>query len=312
MSSQLLSHRSYLSTCALALALCATTVTEQAFAQEELTEEGPAEEGGVDLDEEEAAPAEPSAEGAEAEAAPSEAGEEAAAEGEEGKKRKKGDVQLLIGARYRAMVIPKALINMFGLDGGRTIFRSGVGGEVGGYFGKTADGFLVMGSVWWLGYGLEPTPFKGKNDPEEAWEVIESKMGAVYLTVDAMWDHKIIDRLSFNVGAGFGLGIVTGKLYRTEAYGNNYNPDLPAEKDWPGLSYCRTPAGSLGPDPTRPTDCPADGNYGQADRWPVYPWINFQLGLRYQPIDQFVGRFDMGIGSSGIWFGFGADYSLGL
>src|SRR5690242_20871727 len=45
----------------------------------------------------------------------------------------------------------------------------------------SADGFLVMGSVWWLGYGLKPTAFKGKNDDATAWEIIESTMGAVYL-----------------------------------------------------------------------------------------------------------------------------------
>ncbi len=308
---------------ALSLAVLATTWSAAAVAQDESSEEVTLEdapddepaEGGVDLGEDEPSEGELGEEGALGEEASGEvaAPEDEGAVGEEGAK-KKGNVQLLIGARYRAMVIPKSLINMFGVDGGRSIFRHGVGGELGGYFGKTADGFMVLGSVWWLGYGLKPTPFKGKNDDDSAWEVIESKMGALYLTVDAMWDHKIIDRLSFNVGAGFGVGIVTGKLYRNEAYRDPNDPSaefLPdSKKGWPGLSRCQGEfdgaAGAFA------GDCPQGGNYGEADRWPVYPWINFQLGLRYQPIDEFVGRFDMGLGSSGIWFGLGADYSLFL
>ena len=287
-----------------AVALFISAVTQPALA-EEAASDATAEDAPVDLEEDEAAPAPLETEDTSA------ASESTSDDAEEQKDdKKKGDVQLLIGARYRMMVLPKGLMNMFGVDGGRTVVRSGVGGEVGGYFGKSADGFLVMGSVWWLGYGLKPTAFKGKNDDQTAWEIIESTMGAVFLTVDTMWDHKITDGLSFNVGAGFGLGIVTGKLYRSEAYTNNYNPDLPADNGWPNLSYCRDASGNPGPNGT--VECPNDGNYGQSNKWPVYPWINFQVGLRYQPVDWFVGRFDMGLGSSGIWFGLGADYSLFL
>lgn len=292
---------------ALSCASLAFTLTRPAFSQAETSEDDAAAEGegttGVDLEDDE-----------ETEKPPTDGEDSVGSEepSEDEAKKPKGNVQLLIGARYRMMVVPKGLINLFGVDGGRTVVRSGVGGEIGGYFGKSSDGFLAMGSVWWMGYGLKPTPFKGKNDPDEAWEVAESSMGALYLTVDAMWDHKIVDRLSFNVGAGFGLGIVTGKLYRNEAYRDPTNPELPADakKGWPDLSRCQGPGdpnagGYVG-------DCEAGGNYGQATKWPVYPWINFQVGLRYQPIDEFVARFDMGIGSSGVWFGLGADYSLFL
>jgi hypothetical protein len=64
-------------------------------------------------------------------------------------------------------------------------------------------------------------------------------------------------------------------------------------------------------------ECPADGNYNivqgtSSPHWPVYPWLNFQMGLRYQPVDEFVAHFDVGLGSSGFWLGLGADYSLWL
>src|SRR5690242_6847173 len=136
---------SFLSGLVLATSLVASTLSQAAHAQQDATEpttEAEPDDAPVDLDDEETTP-EPSSEMTSAMA--DEAGEEAG-------EKKKGDVQLLIGARYRMMVLPKGLMNMFGVDGGRTVVRHGVGGEVGGYFGKSADGFLVMGSVWWLGY----------------------------------------------------------------------------------------------------------------------------------------------------------------
>lgn len=230
-----------------------------------------------------------------------------------GERRPDGSTQLLLGARYRMLITPKWLINMFGVDGGRSVILHGVGPEIGGYFGKTADGFMVIFSPWFAGYGLEETPFKGKNDDDSAWEIIESDMKVIYLTVDAMWDHKIVDRVSVNVGIGAGLGIVAGKLRRNEAYVDPSDPDISADSDkgWPGLSYCE------GPGNPNANECPGDGNYdisqgGSSDRWPVYPWLNFQLGLKYQPVDEFIGRLEMGLGSSGFWLGLGADYSLFL
>jgi hypothetical protein len=44
----------------------------------------------------------------------------------------------------------------------------------------------------------------------------------------------------------------------------------------------------------------------------VYPWLNFQIGIKYQPVDEFVARFELGLGSSGFWMGLGADYALFL
>lgn len=291
--------------------LASLTLSAGALAQEADAEAAPGEdmsgmeEGGVDLEEEPTA----------LEGAPTDEGAPAP-EGEDtsGEREPDGSTQLLMGVRYRALITPKFLINMFGVDGGRTVLLHGVGPEIGGYFGKTADGFMVLFSPWYVGYGLDETPFKGKNDDDTAWEIIESRMKMWYLTVDAMWDHKLIDRLSVNVGIGAGLGLVTGRLYRNEAYQtpDGMDPDVDSDKDWPDLNYCDAPVNG-NTDPIGGAEqCPADGSYGSADRWPVYPWLNFQTGLRYQPADEFVGRLDIGLGSSGFWIGLGADYSLFL
>ncbi len=288
---------------ATALASCfVASFSTSVFAQDEASpgEGSEMEEGGVDLGEDESDLESTEDPGLEKDADELPTTAEETPEEE----HRTGDTQLLIGARYRLMITPKFLINMFGVDGGRTVVLNSVGGEFGGYWGKNGNGVTVMGAVSYAGYGMEPTPFKGKNDGDGAWEIIESKLGMVYLTVDAMWDYRIIDKLSLSVGLGAGIGIVTGTLYRNEAYVNNTNPDIPADKDWPNLSYCGAA------NPAIPGDqCPAGGEYGEADAWPVYPWLNAQVGLRYQPIDEFVGRFEMGLGSSGFWLGIGADYA---
>lgn len=245
-----------------------------------------------DLDEEEAA--------VEDETETSPPPPESAASGE----TDKSGTQLLMGLRYRAVIFPRFLINTFGLQGARTVVAHGVGPEVGAHFGKTSDGFTVLFSPWFVDYSAKPTPINEKGNGDALWEIAESDLKAWYLTVDASWDHKIVDRLSFQLGMGVGLGIVTGNLYRNETYVNNVNPDFPADKDWPNLSECSAPGIPSGA-------CP-QGNYGKSEKWPVYPWLNFQTGLTYQPVDQFIGRLDIGIGSSGFWVGLGADYSLFL
>ena len=42
----------------------------------------------------------------------------------------------------------------------------------------------------------------------------------------------------------------------------------------------------------------------------VFPWLTLQTGFRYKPSRNFVGRLDLGFGTSGFFFGVGADYGL--
>ena len=42
----------------------------------------------------------------------------------------------------------------------------------------------------------------------------------------------------------------------------------------------------------------------------IFPWLVFQTGFRYKPHRNFVARLDAGFGTSGFFFGLGADYGL--
>src|SRR6188768_1623601 len=54
-----------------------------------------------------------------------------------------------VGLRYRAIIVPKFMINMFGADGGRTIVSNGIGPE----FVIRKDGFEYEFSGMFQGYG---------------------------------------------------------------------------------------------------------------------------------------------------------------
>ncbi len=213
-----------------------------------------------------------------------------------------GETYYFVGARYRALVVPKFIPKMFA-DGGISVAVHAVGPEV----GIRKDGFEIVLSPWFANYRMKPTPFKSKSDPESAWEIAESKMKVLYLTGDFLWSHDLSPVVAFNIGIGAGFGIVFGKLYRQQAF---------------------PPAGASGPEDYEP--CPAPGahawcgtdneHYGDYDEpsWAgggskpnLYPWLAIpQLGLRVKPHRNFVARFDAGFGTSGFFFGLGADYGL--
>ena len=213
--------------------------------------------------------------------------------------------KLLIGARYRALITPKFLMNSFGVDGGRTVLVHGIGPELGAYFPKDGGGLTLLFSPWFAGYGLEQTPFKAKGDSDAEWEIIESDLNVWYLTMDALWDSNLSEKIGFFAGLGVGIGIIGGELRRHQAYVTGSG-----DGDVPDLELC------VGPGQPNFAECPLGENYdipdGSSDAWSVYPWITFQTGVRYQPVDEFVARLDIGVGSAGFWFGLGADHSLEL
>jgi hypothetical protein len=42
----------------------------------------------------------------------------------------------------------------------------------------------------------------------------------------------------------------------------------------------------------------------------LFPWLSGQVGLRYQAHEKVVTRLDIGVATTGLFLGLGADYSL--
>ncbi|HEY3257097.1 MAG TPA: hypothetical protein VGJ91_24235 [Polyangiaceae bacterium] len=210
-----------------------------------------------------------------------------------------------VGLRYRAIIVPKFMQNLFG-DGGRTILANGFGPE----FTIRKDSFEYEFSAMFTGYGMDPTPFKASSDPAEAWEIVESKIKVLYLTADFVWSHDFVPEFALNYGFGAGMGIVWGDLYRTQAYpGPGANPSTGE-----GFLPC---AGVGNPNPSY---CGNDNNHYNGYTEPswanggskpvIFPWLALQTGVRYKPHRNFIARFDTGFSTSGFFFGLGADYGL--
>lgn len=216
-----------------------------------------------------------------------------------------GKTYVFVGARYRAIILPKFMMNLFG-DGGKTVVAHGFGPEL----AIRKNAFEYNLSIWYAGYGMSPTAFKAKDDGEKAWEIVESKLKSVFITADFLWSQDFTPEFSLNYGMAGGFGIIFGDLYRTQARpGPNANSNT-------GDGF--VPCGGKLEDGGNFCDDSNDHYGGYTEKsWTdggskpiLFPWLALQTGLRYKPHKNFAARFDAGFGTSGFFLGIGADYGL--
>jgi hypothetical protein len=217
-----------------------------------------------------------------------------------------GKTYMFVGARYRAIIVPKFMINLFG-DGGETVLVHGFGPE----FIIRKNAFEYNLSIWYAGYGMENVAFKAKDDGVEAWEVVDSEIKSIYLTADFLWSQDFTPEFSLNYGLGGGFGIIFGKLDRFQAYpGDGAN-----QNTGEGFVRCQ---GEGSPDARF---CDGSNNHypglytepswADGGSKPIlFPWFVLQTGLRYKPHRNFAARFDAGFGTSGFFLGIGLDYGI--
>lgn len=218
---------------------------------------------------------------------------------------------LFVGARYRAIILPKFMMNLFG-SGGQTLLVHGVGPEL----AIRKNAFEYNLSIWYAGYGMDPTPFKAKDDGAKAWELVESRLKSIFITADFLWSQDFTPEFALNYGVAGGFGLIFGDLYRTQA-----RPGSAAANDNTGAGFVKCS------DKFDPGDVFLGGGYcddsndhygGYTEKsWTsggskpvIFPWLALQTGLRYKPHRNFAARLDAGFGTSGFFLGLGADYGL--
>lgn len=218
-----------------------------------------------------------------------------------------GKTYLFVGARYRAIIVPKFMINLFG-DGGKTVVVHGFGPE----FSIRKNAFEYNLSIWYAGYGMDDTPFKAKDDGVKAWELVNSELKSIFFTADFLWSQDFSPEFALNYGLAGGFGIIFGDLYRIQA-----KPGSGADGNT-GEGFVRcSGAGDL----QDPEDYCDDSNEHYGDHkepsWTdggskpiLFPWLVLQTGVRYKPHRNFAARFDAGFGTSGFFLGLGLDYGL--
>ncbi len=222
---------------------------------------------------------------------------------------------LFVGLRYRGNIVPKFMLNMF-VDEGKTIYSNSIGIQL----DIRKGGFSLIPGLQYTEYGTGDILFKQKNTPDFVgnYSLVNSSLKAIYATADLLWSTQLNKNFAFEYGAGFGLGVMFGDLV------NNWvkvDPNGEISSD-SGRRFTRCQAvEGVG------TGCNARdhqnsevdkvGNYVEKS-WAgggsvpnVFPWIAFpQLGLRFKPIKNFVGRANVGFSLTGFWFGLSAEYGL--
>ena len=221
---------------------------------------------------------------------------------------------LFIGARYRGTIVPAFIQNLF-VEGGKTIYSNTVGVEL----DIRKDGFSLIPALSYTEYGTDDILFKQKNtsDIPGNYSMANSSLKSVYATADLLWSTPISKQLSFEYGAGFGVGVVFGDLVTNWVF-QSPNGTLSDEqgRKW---ALCQTEADGAGCNRRehQNSDVAKVGRYTEPSWFsggskPVFfPWIALpQLGLRYKPIKQFEGRFGLGFSLTGFWFGLSGAYGL--
>jgi hypothetical protein len=232
---------------------------------------------------------------------------------------KSGQRYFFIGLRYRGTIIPKAFENLF-VSGGATIYSNSIGVEA----DIRKDGFSLIPAISYTSYGTGNILFLQKNEPDVAsnWSLVNSSLGAIYLTADLMWSVHLASTVDFEVGAGFGLGFLFGSLENNWVTNNNVTANTPGALPGDnGVYYvaCKTTSDGTGCAPgdhTNPNPVKVGGYNepfwtGGGSVPNVFPHISIpQIGLRFKPIKQLEGRIGVGFSITGIWFGASADYGF--
>jgi hypothetical protein len=210
-----------------------------------------------------------------------------------------------LGLRYRGVLLPKPVMGWF-LEGGKTVYVNGVGPELSIPDG---DGEYLL-SAWLAFYSMSPVAIKGSGDEEAAWEIVESQMKSLYLTVDYVWHTPLTGGLALSYGGGAGLGILFGALNRTQAWLEpGGSPGDPA--DYSPCSGIGVPDPIYCDDVNEHYDGYEEPNWFEGGSKPaLFPWLSGQVGLRYQAHEKVVTRLDIGVATTGLFLGLGADYSL--
>jgi len=227
-----------------------------------------------------------------------------------------GKSYFFVGLRYRGNLIPKFMLNMF-VDEGKSIYTNMIGVE----FDLRKDGFSLIPSLSYHELGTGDILFKQKNTTDIAgnYSLVNSGMKLVYAQVDLLWSAKVHKNLEFEYGAGFGLGAVFGDLENSWVKRGGGDRSLQAENGdrFVRCDVVEPPGTGCNKADHQNSDVDKVGGYKE-ESWfsggskpVVFPWISFpQIGLRFKPMKNLVGRLGIGFALTGFWFGLSAQYGL--
>lgn len=226
-----------------------------------------------------------------------------------------GRKYFFVGLRYRGNIVPRFMLNMF-VEGGETIYTNMIGAE----FDLRKDGFSLVPALSYQELGTGDILFKQKGTPDISgnYSVVNSGMKLLYATVDLLWSTPLSKTVEFEYGAGFGLGAVFGDLENSwvqedpsgslhAANGKNFKR---CETVLPPGTGCNR-ADHQNSDIDKVNGYKEPSWFDGGSKPVLFPWISIpQVGLRFKPVKNFVGRLGVGFALTGFWFGLNAQYGL--
>lgn len=218
-----------------------------------------------------------------------------------------------VGARGRALVIPKFIMNMFG-DGGANVIAPG-GAVVATLSAGDADVNLAAG---YANYRLGDTVFKPSGAPDTEWEVISSDLQSIYATIGIARAFALNSSRSLKLTLGGSLGVgwtPLGELRRNQIYPRDLSPGDPN-------SYvkCRgpnDPAGTFRYCNQLDKDADHYGDFAEPSwfsgglRPTLYPWLALpEVVLEWQLATRLTFDLELALTLGGAMGGVGFRYAL--
>ncbi|MGH7330429.1 MAG: hypothetical protein ACREJX_18935, partial [Polyangiaceae bacterium] len=233
---------------------------------------------------------------------------------------KPGKTYYFIGLRYRGDIVPKFIQNLF-VDGGKTLYSNTVGIEA----DIRKDGFSFIPALSYVEYGTGGDVLylqKGKDASLAGnWSNVNSSLKAIYATADLLWSFKVHKNVDFEIGAGFGLGVLFGDLETSWVYADANGP-YTADS---GARY--SPCVTSGGAPPTQSGCNTkdhqNASTAKINHYTEPSWANGgskpnlfihlavpMLGVRIKPIKEMEARIGVGFELTGFFFGISGNYGL--
>lgn len=216
--------------------------------------------------------------------------------------------QWLIGPQYRYVWVPGFIQELF-FDITPTVANHAFGLAV---THRNEDGFSAVIGLGYTGYGFRG-PYRLKDEPDIDTEFVRSDLGLLHATSAFLWSAQLHPNVAFEYGIGFDLGLVLGKVVRSEAY-----PDDSAPQGWRACARKLDPEARAltGNDEhcADPEPSTLDTNaynergeqYNVVEKRVPPAFVGFslpQLGFRFQPHEHVAFKIEAGFGIWQLWAG---------
>ena len=219
---------------------------------------------------------------------------------------------LYAGARYRAFLLPRAFLQLFGSGAKDLFFQSvAVEGDLrrGALsivpalsFADLSSGYMLVGSR--------------DSDLVSSFSYVRSDLKVLAASVAFAWSLPVSRTLDLELGLELGAGATFGTLVDNWVY---ETPNGPLSYGSRRFAACRTvndgvgcrPQDHASPTPVRVGNAKETSMFSGGKSPTLIPWVSLPLvGLRAQVSDDVAMRIGVGASAMGFWAGASLDYTV--